>query len=98
MPRRAQVPPGFAQQKIDEEVAGGGFVVVVVVRARGIGRFGGGDLGAQFRQLGLKGCAALVAGASQCFGDFACLNRLDEAVGGGVQLVQARGGDRLVQR
>ena len=65
-------PAGFAQQQIDEMVAGLGFGVIVGVRQGGVGCARGGDFGlealyfrVQRRVAGFGGCEFVVALARQ---------------------------------
>ena len=47
-----ETPAGLGEERVDDEAAGLGLVVVVVVD-RGLGLLGGGDLGAEFGDLGV---------------------------------------------
>ena len=82
-----RVPPGFAQQQVDEVVAGRGLVVVVCVRLGGVQHARRGHLGAellQFRvQCGVAGQEVrqlLVTGAQL---DFAGAELLERELGDG---------------
>jgi len=85
VPCLIQWPAGLLEQHIDECIARLRFVVVVIVRDRLIGLFGGGDLGAQALDLRIQVVAFLLGLDPRGLGVLLSLGLFLECFGNGLQ-------------
>ena len=85
---RRRIEAGFAQQQVDEQIAGLGLAIIVRIGGGLVGGLDGRDLALQRSDLGFERGAAFLADLARKFGRLARLDRLLEAAADLLQLRQ----------